>query len=264
MIAVYFAVGKARFLSRLAYPESSIFGIIFAQITATLVTIFIWKATYNGAQTLDGYTINQTLIYILTSRSLAVFSNSYLIQAVGYSLLYGQITKELLRPVDFQAMLSASAVAQMIFHGFFVFSVWIISSIYLGIELPANPVKWIMFIVFVTLGIVNSLLIDWIFTCMVFFTLDPMGIVWLRQTLVNFLGGAIIPLHFMPIWLSSIAKYSPFYQIIHVPSGLISGTLLIPQAMSFLFQGLIWTIVLFIASRLALRFVFSKIIVQGG
>ncbi len=259
----YRGIGYANVRTRMVY-FTGLIGTALQQAVLMVVMVYVWRAVYGGNETLEGHTLNQTVAYLCMARMLAGFSDSGLIQQMGFAVQRGDITKDLLRPVDFQGIFTSIALSQLAIRFVISAVVWLIVGLALGLVFPHDPLRILAFAGTLVLGIANVILFDWILASTVFYTTDMWGIVWMRQALANFFGGALVPLHFMPDWVSAAAQFLPYYQLVYLPSGLLNGAVPLESLPSIFLKGFVWMIGLYFVSRAFLNYSLKKVTVQGG
>ena len=259
----YLGIGIAQIKTRLAY-SSSIWANILMNTSLMVVMVYFWQAVYAGQAEIKGQSLEETINYILLARMLVGFTNTNLFLLMSHLLYKGLIVIELLRPLDFQTRCFAIVLGRWTVELCFSLPIWLIISKLYGLKLPNEPLAYLYFLLSLLLGMAIIFLFDWILACALFSTLDPWGMKWLRDAIATFLGGAFIPLSFMPIWLRNIAEVFPFSQVIFVPVAFLSGTTPLSAAPKVFLIQVCWLVGLYFLSRLVFTVVIRKVTVQGG
>ena len=212
----YIAFSKKSFMLKSAYRFDHFMGIL-----NTIVRIFIfwgiYKALYGSNTAVDGITMSMvTTNFILSIGLEAVFyvNDFYLPDKIGN----GSIATELLLPISFKGRMIAdnlgTAAFKLVYH--FVPAL-ILSILIMGIEPPANIPSLALFIVSGLLGYGVLWTISFVVQMCSFWLINVWSIVTIKNVFVNVLSGSMIPLWFMPEWMSGIVEYSPFSSIYFTP-----------------------------------------------
>lgn len=259
----YIAFGKKSFMLRSAYRFDHFMGIL-----NTIVRIFIfwgiYKALYGGRTEVDGITMTMvTTNFILSIGLEAVFyvNDFYLPDKIGN----GSIANELLLPISFKGRMIAenlgNAVFKLVYH--FVPAL-IVSILIMGIQPPASVPMFILFIVSAFLGYGVLWTISFAVQMSSFWLINVWSIVTIKNVFVNVLSGSMIPLWFMPDWMSGIVECLPFSSIYFTPVQIYLGQLSYSEiAFKYVVQ-LAWIVIIYMIGNLLWAKGKKKLVVQGG
>ena len=223
-LSPYFAFAKKSFLQKSAYRFNHLMSIL-----NTIIRIFIfweiYRALYGGRTEVDGITMSMvTTNFILSLGLEAVFGvdDYYLPNRIRD----GSIATELLLPVSFHGRMLASnlgnALFQLLFHFIPAFAVTVFA---IGMECPASPVAFLAFLFSALLGYGVLFAISFLMQTLSFWLLNVWAIMTIKNVFVNVLSGSMIPLWFMPEWMSGIIRFSPFSSIYFIPVQIYLGQL---------------------------------------
>lgn len=234
------------------------------QILSMTIFVYFWRAVYASTSTLGGLNLQQTLNYILLAQVLAPFVETRVVFQFGFLVRNGQIAIELLRPLDFQMRYLVENLV-----GLFILSIQkspllLIAWFFFGLQLPANPLTWMVFAISLVLGQCILFFFDWIFACLAFYSTETWGLSVVRIGVATFFSGALLPLTMMPGWLQEIAAALPFAQAIYVPASFLSGINSPANAPQIWLVQLIWLIGLGLLSRWLFDIAVRQVTVQGG
>ena len=262
-LSPYFAFAKKSFLQKSAYRFNHLMSIL-----NTIIRIFIfweiYRALYGGRTEVDGITMSMvTTNFILSLGLEAVFGvdDYYLPNRIRD----GSIATELLLPVSFHGRMLASnlgnALFQLLFHFIPAFAVTVFA---IGMECPASPVAFLAFLFSALLGYGVLFAISFLMQTLSFWLLNVWAIMTIKNVFVNVLSGSMIPLWFMPEWMSGIIRFSPFSSIYFIPVQIYLGQL---SGKEILFhsatQGF-WIAVLLAGGAVLWKKGQRKLVVQGG
>jgi ABC-2 type transport system permease protein len=97
-----------------------------------------------------------------------------------------------------------------------------------------------------------------------FWTRRYLGVMWLREALLSFFSGLMIPLAFMPGWLQSIAWALPFPHFTTTPSAIYLGRVDTAGALGLIAAEAAWAVGLWFLGRFVFRQAVKKVTVHGG
>ncbi len=97
-----------------------------------------------------------------------------------------------------------------------------------------------------------------------FYLTDPGGIMFLSIAAADLLGGAIVPLPFLPSWLRGIAQLTPFASMQNVPLRIFSGDIPLGQIPAAMGLQVLWIAVLGAAGYLLTKRGLGRAVILGG
>ena len=262
-MAPYIAFAKKSFMQKSAYRFDHFMGIL-----NTIVRIFIfwgiYKALYGSNTEIDGITMSMvTTNFILSIGLEAVFcvNDFYLPDRIGN----GSIATELLLPISFKGRMLAenlgNAMFKLIYH--FVPAL-IVSVLIMGIEPPASVSMFILFIVSALLGYGVLWTISFAVQMSSFWLINVWSMVTIKNVFINVLSGSMIPLWFMPDWMSGIVEYSPFSSIYFTPVQIYLGQLSFDEIAFKCAIQLVWIVIIYMLGNMLWAKGKKKLVVQGG
>ena len=234
------------------------------QIISMTILVFFWRGVYASSTTLSGLSLMATLNYILVAQMLLPLIENRLIFNFGWMIREGQVAIDLLRPMDFQGRFYVDAVGNLGLNLLLKAPLLIIAVVFFGLQLPSDPLVWVVFIIALLLGHAVLFFFDWIFACLAFYSTETWGLSVVRVAVATFFSGSLLPLQMLPDWLRGIANALPFAQSVAVPVSLLSGITPVSEALNAWVVQLIWLIGLALASRVMFNFSLRKVTVQGG
>ena len=239
---------------------------LFTQILTMAIMTFFWRAVFAGAgtATIGGLSLQQTINYVLIAQILAPMVESRFIFTLGFLLREGQISVELLRPVDMQFRYLAENLAELATDLVFKAPLLLVAWLLYGLELPADPLRWGAFAVALLLGRLVFFFFNWLFASLAFYTTETWGLSVLYEGIAKFFSGALLPLTILPGWLQLIAMALPFAQVLFAPVALLTGITPLAEAPRVWLVQLLWLAGLAVVSRFAFGRALRKVTVQGG
>jgi ABC-2 type transport system permease protein len=238
---------------------------LFVSIIAVVIFVAFWEAVYAGTATIGGLSLDQTLNYILLAQlfgETAYVTN--IIWDFGAGLREGQIAAALLRPVDYQATMYVSNIANLALNLLLKLPLAVFIWFAYGLDLPAEPLVWLAFLISMLLGHAVMFCFDWIIGCVAFYSTEIWGMSVVRFSVAMFFSGSLIPLTMMPEWLRTIATILPFSQAVFLPVSILSGITPVSDLPRIWLMQIAMLIGLLFLSRFIFRRALRVITVQGG
>ena len=262
-LAPYLAYFKKSFLNRSAYRFDHIMSILS---TCLRMFIFweIYKALYGGRQEVDGITMSMvTTNFILSMGLEAVFYvNDYFLPDKIYN---GSISTELLRPMSFKGRMVAENMGNAAFNLIFRFlPALVIACLLIGLLPPAQPLMLVLFLFSALLGYGVLWTISYAVQTTAFWAINIWGMTTIKNVFVNVLSGTMIPLWFMPEWMSRILNFTPFSSIYFTPVQIYLGQLTYEEILVKCAMQVGWIVVIFLIGDFLWRKGQRKLVVQGG
>ena len=135
---------------------------------------------------------------------------------------------------------------------------------FMKIQIPTNPIVYLMFIISFVFSFVINFFISFICALLCFWTENYFGITKSKQVIVNFFSGALIPLNMMPGVLQKIAYGLPFQGIVFIPSSIFMGSVSGMDAIYLILSQAVWCIVLYVIQVVLWRCAIKKVVINGG
>jgi ABC-2 type transport system permease protein len=86
----------------------------------------------------------------------------------------------------------------------------------------------------------------------------------MKNSIVNFMSGTLIPLSFFPDIISRILQFSPFASLIYTPVTIYLGRYTLAVALELIALQVFWVILFYGLSQLIWRVSIKHLTVQGG
>ena len=262
-IKPYLAYAEKSFLARSAYRFEHFMGIL-----NTVLRVFIYweiyRTLYGGRTEVDGITMMMvTTNFVLSLCMDAIFSvNDFFIPD---KIRDGSIANELLRPISIQGRMVAESLGNVLFELIFRFvPALLVSVLLVGVLPPKNIVMLLFFLLSALLGYGVLWSISFTTQMLSFWLINVWSIVTIKNVLVNVLSGSMIPLWFMPEWMSGIIRFTPFASIYFTPVQIYLGQLSYQEILYKYLIQVFWIAVVCLAGNGLWLKGQKKLVVQGG
>jgi ABC-2 type transport system permease protein len=263
-MGAYSQIAKLRLLTSLTYR----FEVVTSFASSLIImaaSVFLWRTVYRGIGAARGVDQQQMVTYAVLSVFLGAVFVTGVQGTVHRRIRRGEIAIDFIRPIsllgswlaeDVGGILSALAIR---FAPLLLFAC-------LAFGVPA-PCSWTILPVFF-LSCVLSFGILWLLSALsgmlAFWTVEigHMGIV--KDALVWFLSGSVVPIWFFPAWFQSASRFLPFIYTYQTPLGIYIGRTPIGSAALALGVQAVWVVVLGLALAGVWRLGQRRVLVQGG
>ena len=262
-LSPYLAYAKKNFLGRSAYRFDHLMGIL-----STCLQIFIYwgiyRALYGGSTEIDGITMSMVTTNFVLSMGLGVVfrtDDNFLPRKIRD----GSIATELLRPMSFKGRMIAENAGNALFSLIFQFApVLLIAVFSIGISAPASMARFACFLFSSLLGYGVLWAISFAVQMTAFWLVNIWSLLTIKNVFVNVLSGSMIPLWFMPEWMSGFLSFTPFSSIYFTPVQIYLGQLTYGEIGFKCTVQALWILVIYLIGDFLWRKGQKKLVVQGG
>lgn len=251
----------AEIKSSFKYRFKIITTLLFNSIYLFLL-FFIWRSIYESNETISGLTFIQTYTYMSISTVLISLFNSRTDWKVSMRVTNGSIISYYTKPVSVQLQFFFDAIGSMCVQFLLVTMpvVLIVTHVRkLGISLNV-----LFFIISLLLAFTINFCLEYIVGTLSFYTESLWGIIILKNTVISFLSGGLVPLYFFPDIIQPIIKWLPFRCIIDIPIDILFEQTKGVSTISNLLTQIAWVLILIIISRYFFHRSEKVLIINGG
>lgn len=264
----YIAFFRLRFSMGLQYRAAAFAGIV-TQFVWGCMEILMFRAFYRTDASAFPMTFQATCAYVWMQQAFLTLFMAWMMESEIFdSILNGNISYELCRPIDIYNMWFARSLANRLSKAVLrCMPVLLFAAL-----LPAPfrlmpPVSLSAFLLFLLtlfsgLGVTVAFCMLIYISC--FFTISPAGIRMVAVSVVEFFSGSVIPLPFFPEHFRSIIELLPFASMQNIPLRIYSGDLSGAACVRAVLLQFFWLFALIAAGKLMNRLAMRKITIQGG
>ncbi|MGF7047906.1 ABC-2 type transport system permease protein [Paenibacillus sp. DS2015] len=235
-----------------------------SMILRMLIIYAFWHAVYENRTTIEGMPLDIMITYVV----LAMVLNNYLAGVgtqLGNSVRDGSVAIELMRPYNLLDKLVALDLGDKI-SGTIREAVplLIIAYLFMGINTPNHWTDFILFLLSALLGILIGTQLDLAVGIMAFWLTNIWGLRMLRNAIILFFSGGLLPITMFPEWLQMASRFLPFQYMIYVPVSIYTGQISGLDALYALLVQIFWLILVFVIIRLTWSLAIRKVTIFGG
>jgi ABC-2 type transport system permease protein len=230
-----------------------------------LLRAAVMVALYGERGEAAGISLQAAITYTGISQAVIAFLDLFGWWQVIQSVYSGQISGDLLKPMDYFRFWMAQDLGRALVNlaGRGVLIMLFYAAVF-DIVLPGQPGQW--------LGLLAALLLAWMVSfawrflvnLTAFWVPNAVGIGRLGYSLSWLMSGFLMPLRFYPEWFQKLCNLTPFPHmintIVEVYLGLLSG----PEMMAALLHQALWAAALTSACYLVLRAGVRRLVILGG
>jgi ABC-2 type transport system permease protein len=261
---------KAGVLGTFVY-KFAIFGWLIGDIVALIIYCFLWIAVFANSPTatINGFTSTGMLAYVVSARIIGhLVNSSSSFYNVGSDIRDGTIANRLSKPINYRRTQMYSSIGQYIgsFILFF-FPLYVPAQLILhfafGVAFPA----WYNILLFILSSFLSMLIIDsfdFIIGQVAFFTGALFGVMLVKDSIMSFLSGGMIPLSFFPRWLQTVFNFLPFASMLQTPAFIALGMYDLKEAFIQIGWQCVWVIFLGLHSYVTFGRTVKRVISVGG
>jgi viologen exporter family transport system permease protein len=231
------------------------------------IYVCLWRALYIGRESVAGYDRRHLLTYIIVSQTLLTFQFTVrTVWSIEGKVRSGEVAIELMRPIDFQGMMLATAagagVHTLLFNMAPKFALFALAGV---VGPPVSLAALGLSILSALLGFLILFGINFLIGVSAFWLLEVRGlyaaVMWGMAWVFS---GYFLPIEFYPPWLAVVARVLPFSGMVYTPSAIYTGASAGAAALAAVLAQAAWVVALIGAGRLLFGTAYRRLVVQGG
>lgn len=264
----YASFFRIRFIHGLQYRTAAVSGMI-TQFIWGIMEILLFRAFYQASPESFPMTFQALSNYVwLQQAFLALYLIWFWESQLFDSITNGDVAYELCRPVRLYNMWFVRGMAVRLSKAVLrcipvLLFAWLLPAPY-GLTLPADLRTWFFTLLSMTLAFLLVIAFGMIVYMSVFYTISSQGIKLLASSVSEFLGGAVIPLPFLPDGIREIVNILPFASAQNVPFRIYGGDLTGREMYISLLLQCFWFITFLLIGRAMEQRALKRVVIQGG
>jgi len=264
----YWSFFKMRLMAGLQYRAAALAGMSTQFVWGTM-EILLYRAFWLEAPERFPMGMEALASYIwLQQAFLTLFAMWNWEFDILQSVKTGSVSYELLRPADIYSMWMARSIANRLARASLrMVPVILVSSLIpapYGLRLRISPGVFGLFLLSAVLMVLVVCAYSLLVYALTFYLTDPNGIMVLSVAAADLLGGAIVPLPFLPEGLRKIAELTPFASMQNVPLRIFSGDIPLSEIPGVMGLQAFWAAALILAGYLLTRNGLRRAVILGG
>ena len=176
----------------------------------------------------------------------------------------GRIELDILKPMDFMFYMMCKTIGSGLTRMLgMVLPSLVVAYFLFGFTLP-SLVNGAVFLVSVVLAFMVVFMLKFIMGLVSMVTMNIRNIMFAYNAIQNFFGGMMVPLWLFPGALGTASLILPFRSIYYIPISIYIGRYEGAELLAALGLQLFWIFALGLLARLLMRFVYRRMMIQGG
>ena len=264
-------------METLAY-KFNIFSWLIVSALQVLCVFFLWIGVYNSSvdgvnSVINGFTLKDMLVYVafINVFNFVTFAGDTMYN-ISQDIKNGTIAMSFVKPISYRVRFVFTTLGgftmNMLLLGLPAFVLLYVVFAVLGyIQIASVGTLILHILLFFVAQVLAALLYDcinYIFGVLCFYTTARWGMNAIKDVVINFLGGTLIPLSFFPDGFSKVLNYSPFAGISQNPVLILMMQNDFVWAIERIGLSLVWLAALEGVAWLLFRKASRKVTVQGG
>lgn len=258
-MTVIWVLARSSYESRLQYTASHAMRTV-ASIIFGMIYISIWQGI--GEQhALEGYgragmvaymAFNQVILWLtMTSHGLGLEDR----------VRTGQIATDLIRPLHLFVYAAGKEAGSIVYNLLFTaFPLYLLYTLLFGLPVPSDPTVWLRTLAALVMAAYTAICIAYCIGVTALWTVESRWFSLLNYSLSFVLSGFLMPIAWMPGWLQTISRLSPYPVFNDVPTRTYIGH----ASPGALMAPAVWCVLMTLACLAATSAVRRKVEVHGG
>lgn len=268
-LRIYLPFANNELKRQMAY-KGAFYLFIFISLFSSFIMYFLWMAIYGSTDngSLGGLTQNEMVVYVFMGYVTSSIVTISISDWVSNDVVRGDVAMNLIKPIDYRVSLIVRAMGNMIYRflmpGVFI---WIGLEIYkyqnLGMAVTGIE-NILLYLLSCVMSFLIYVLFDFCFGMIAFFTTYIFGMLMVKEALLSFLTGQLIPLSFFPEAIQKVFDFLPFSSMVYTPVMIYLGKYSGEELVFVLARQIAWVIILYMLGSLIWKKVTKRLIILGG
>lgn len=268
---------KAGAMAQMAYKFNILSWFIISFLEWSCL-IFLWFSVYKASaagmdSVINGFSFREMIVYtvFINILTFAVFVNDTFDQ-ISNEIKDGTIAISFIRPISYRGRFIAqnlgtvTTVFLILAFPAIIISLIVFTKIgflsYPNYHILIRSIIFFLFTTFFAVLINDS--ISYIMGIMCFYTTQAFGLNQMRDVIVNFLAGVLIPVSFFPGKFRDIVNALPFAGLAQNPILILQGKTGLVESIYMLAKNILWLMIFEFLGWLLFKSASKKVTVQGG
>lgn len=246
------------------------FFLIFGNILGCFVSYFVWNAVFlsSGESIMNGFTMSQMVVYIFLMFLTSTVIKSGVTYDIGEEIRDGTIAMRLIKPISYNCTFLFQELGNKI-----ITVCIIVPPIVIGVEIcravmmdsiQFNILSFLLYIISCVFAYFINFFFNICFGFVAFFIKHLWGANMMKNAVIGFLSGVVVPISFLPETLGNILLFLPFSSLNYTPVMIYMSVYSGKSIVFYMGLQLIWAFLFWALSKLLWKLSTKHICVQGG
>ena len=221
----YLEVAKLLFKAQIIWRFDVAMSVVFT-VSKIAFAYLLWGAVFGENITVSGFTFPAMISYYIISSFLSQIEMSEGVsREIGERIKEGSFSKYMVLPVNIQRYFISQTFGAMSFYSIFNLASAILWKFIFNIDFVLTSNIWVIpaALLMVILGLIFMIQLNYFLGLLAFKFEDIGFFLMVKNNIVSFITGTLIPLVLLPHSIVSFMRFFPFYYVTYLPSMLLIG-----------------------------------------
>lgn len=268
-LRIYIPFINAGLQEAVTYRANWFFQVI-GHILGCFVSYFVWNAVFlsGGTDNMNGFTMPQMVVYIFLMFLTTTLISSGGTYDIGEEIRDGSIAMRMIKPISYNSTflfqeLGNKLMTVCIIVLPLIVGVEVCRSVFAG-EIQFNIIGLLLYIISCIMAYLINFFFNICFGFIAFIIKYLWGANMMKNCIVGFLSGSIIPLNFLPDAVEKVFLFLPFASLNYTPVMIYIGKYTGSTLLFYLGLQLFWCLFFWGLSKLLWKVSTKYLCVQGG
>ncbi|GAA1487615.1 ABC transporter permease [Brachybacterium sacelli] len=249
--------------AQFAFRASTWTGIVGCVLQVILVHL-VWSAVYGSRTDVAGVAQVDAITYAVLGVLTTTLFQPFIFDSMLGRLRTGAIAFDVMRPISAVPLALARQVGGTVGQLPAAATALVVGLALGAIALPGTWLSGLACLLSLALGFAIALLVNFTVGLVGFWTLEVGGAFLIYRMLAQFSSGALIPLWFMPDWLTGVLTLLPFSAQVFVPLSIYVDRAPGWHTVQAIGLQALWILVLIALAALVWRRAVRRLVIFGG
>ncbi|HEY5586221.1 MAG TPA: ABC-2 family transporter protein [Ruminiclostridium sp.] len=221
----YIETSKLLFKNQLVYRFDIIISMVFT-VSKILLAFVLWGTIFGNQKVVVGFTFSAMLsYYVISSFITQLDQSSNAGWQISTEIKNGSFSKYIIKPMSILGYFTAQTFgisAFLVVFNLLAASLWVLV-FRIDFTFTSNLSLIAAALLLILLGLLFMIQLNYYIGILAFRFVDTSVFMMIKDNIIQFLTGALIPLTLLPAGIIKVMMVFPFYYISYLPSMLLIG-----------------------------------------
>ena len=224
-ITKYTETAKVLFKAQIIYRFSTIVSMIFT-VSRIALAYILWSAIFDGRAVVAGFTFNAMITYYIIASFMTQMDQSGGFGGqISSEIRTGTFSKYMVRPMNIfgNFLFQAIGVSAFLFTFNLIAALLWVFVFRIEFVFSGDLLSVFSAVLVLSMGLLFMMQLNYFIGILAFKFLDVWIFIMIKDNLLHFLTGALIPLSLLPGNILAVMRLFPFYYVLYLPAMLFLG-----------------------------------------
>lgn len=222
---MYIETAKVLFKSQLAYRFDTLLSMVFT-VSKIILAYVLWGAIFESRELVAGFTFHSMIsYYIISSFFSQLDQSSGTGRQISDEIRDGLFSKYMVRPINIFGYFSAQTAgvsAYLLGFNLLAALVWVVI-FRIQLAITGELALLLAALGLLLLGLIFMMQLNFYIGILAFKFLETGVFMMIKDNILQFVTGTLIPLTIIPAPIVAVMQYFPFYYVTYLPTMLALG-----------------------------------------